>query len=278
VNQNSFEKGNDLDTQHAEISYMPDSNRPWYRQRFYQRWMIGIAAVLLLIWVVVQFVIPISQRYQFYRFQQRVASCSNPPNPMALHFSATQPYAHVQGPVDQFYASFWNERPKVQLGRLTMPVPGGPATPVFCGALKTASGQQRIVQVYALPGQIKWSPMSIQLGAVSCELQPPNWVISGNRCKGGEDLYVASVLVALNPPFDVIVSSGAANPNDPSEADIGMIVNGRTKVFKLHLVDWTASPRPGGVAFGVDFDRTWAQSLERGWMSAAMEELPLTGK
>jgi len=273
-----LKKGNALDTQHADLSYAPAFNRPWYRQRFYQRWMVGTVAVLLLIWVVRQFAIPIWQRFKYYQLQQRVASYSNPPSPMLLHFSATQPYAHVPGPVDQFYASFWNERPRVQLGRLAIPAPAGPATPVFCGVLKTASGQRRIVQVYAMPGQIKWSRMSIELGAVSCELQAPNWVLSGRRRKGGEDLNMASVLVALNPPFDVIVSGGGTKASDPSEADIGMVVNGRSKVFELHLVDWAASPRPGGVAFAIDFDRAWATHSERSWMSAAMEEQHPTGK
>jgi hypothetical protein len=267
-----------LDTQHGELSYEPASTR-WYNRRRFHRWTISLAAVLLLIWVVVGFAIPIWQRYRFYQLQQRVATYSNPPNPMALHFSATQPYAHVPGPVDQFYASFWNERPKVQLGRMTIPaLPGAPTTPVFCGTLKTVSGQRRIVQVYATPGQAKWSPMSIELWAVSCELQGSSWVLSPSARKGGEDFNMASVTVALNPPYDVVVSSGTVNASDPSEADVSMIVNGRMEVFKLHVVDLPPTPRPGRVGFAVDFDQIWVQSHERGWMAAGMWEWPFTGK
>jgi hypothetical protein len=233
--------------------------------------MIAIATGLLLVWMVVRFAIPIGQRYRFYRLQERVANYSNPPNPAVLHFSATQPYARIPGPVDQFYDSFWTARPKTGLGRMTIgPSPGGPPTPVFCGTLKTPGGQTRIVQVYAAPGPVKASGItqtsggsSISLIAASCELQAPRWVVSGSGHQWQEDIDVGSILFKLNP----------------SEADVSITVNGSAELFKLHVVDLPPTQGQRRVGFALDFDRHWPPLLQHGWSSVGIwQQWPFTGK
>jgi hypothetical protein len=230
-------------------------------------------------------VIPIWHRYNYYRLQQRIANYWNPPNPAIVHFSATQPYAHVPGPIDQFYDSFWSERSKVYLGRLTIgPSPGGSVTPLFCGVLRTAGRQARIVQIYAGFGQPNVSfartnspPRSLALVAVLCELQPARWIASGSRRAGGEDINIASAMLAMNPAFNVSVSNGTIN-SDPSEVDINILVNGKAVAFKLHVVDLPLPSRPGRVGFASDFSRYWLTADDHFGGSVGIWEWPFTGK
>ena len=167
------------------------------------------------------------------------------PSKVLVRHSATQPYNHILGPADQFFAAFQTATNQAWLPQAGWGV-AAISTPIFCGLRTTKGGSPQIVRVCsgAVAGN-GGSLSELYIGVMISKWRGPAWVLTGASGSPGDPAGIGFGLISvpiIRPASTVLVLSGSANPQDSSEVDIQVILNGQPSTIQFHVTEVPSSP------------------------------------
>jgi hypothetical protein len=269
-----------LSQRQIELSY-ERGRPPWYRKRRVQRWAVGAAIAIALVWGV-QFLQPIWRRYEYQRLQTEAANYPQTPHQILVQSSATQPYLHTPGPADKLFdklntAYLAAAGTTVTIGNLPSP------TPVFCGAQTTSAKHRAIVQIWASVATANGEKI-LSLIYLLRPWRESSWLFKGQSDDSngqGVGVDFAHMSIQLDANSSVVVFGGCSSLVDPSEIELCVLLNGKASTLKFHLIDVPPSPQP---QVGIAFERSViGQTLRpagpvHGFSSGDVWDWPFTGK
>jgi len=222
-----------------ELSY-DHAKLPWHRRQRVQQWLILAAILIAAVWVI-NASRPIWPRLRYYHLQQQAATYLIGPSRVLVRHSATQPYNHIPGPADQFFAAF---EMAANQARLPQAGWGGAvlSTPIFCGLRTTKGGSPQIVRIYSgvLSGNGGSLP-DLFIDVIINKWRTTSWVFKGTSGPTGDPAALGlGIIVApiMRPATSVLVLGGSANPQDSSEVDIQVIFNGQPTTIQFHVTEY----------------------------------------
>lgn len=238
------------DLEPTELLYQPATAVPWRRRRWTRRvirWgVVALAVVVLGLWVPGFY-----DRLQFLRTQRRAVT-----SPMILTGQMLLSTANTTQPAvstTTLDRQFWNAWRRTQPSYPTQ-LSG---TPLFFGRMATASGDDRLVAIYAsLIAPTVLREGELRIDTFAYDLRGTAWAV-WPRLDKRKDMFslmgLGRLTVRLRPNDQLAVSGIATDPADASHLRVPYVLNGRAGAIDAHLVDARSSANEPRV--GLDFDR-----------------------